>query len=94
MAWRPGLFVNAALARGEKKVPVAVAADAVHTVDGKPVVYLKVARGFRAQPVTTGIHDGKLVEIVDGLQAGAHYAAAGSFVVKAEQGKGSAGHAD
>jgi cobalt-zinc-cadmium efflux system membrane fusion protein len=94
MAWRPGLFVNAALARGEKKVPVAVAADAVHTVDGKPVVYLKVEHGFKAQPVKTGIHDGKLVEIVDGLPAGAQYAGAGSFVVKAEQGKGSAGHAD
>ena len=28
MAWRPGLFVNAAMKRGEKNVPVAVAADA------------------------------------------------------------------
>lgn len=94
MAWRPGLFVNAALVRGEKTVAVAVAADAVHTVDGKPVVFLKVAQGFKPQPVKTGSSDGKLVEIVAGLPAGAQYAASGSFVVKAEQGKGSAGHED
>lgn len=94
MAWRPGLFVNAALVRGEKTVPVAVAADAVQTVDGKSVVFVKVEKGFRPQPVKTGNSDGKLVEIVDGLAAGAQYAASGSFVVKAEQGKGSAGHED
>ena len=32
------------------------------------------------------------VEIVAGLSAGAQYVATGSFVVKAEQGKGSAEH--
>jgi cobalt-zinc-cadmium efflux system membrane fusion protein len=32
------------------------------------------------------------VEIVQGLSAGAEYVATGSFVVKAEQGKGSAEH--
>ena len=94
MAWRPGLFVNAALIRGEKQVPVAVAADAVQTVDAKSVVFIKVEKGFKAQPVRTGLSDGKQIEIVEGLAAGAQYAASGSFVVKAEQGKGSAGHAD
>lgn len=94
MAWRPGLFVNAALVRGEKTVPVAVAADAVQTVDGKSVVFVKVDKGFKPQPVKIGNSDGKLVEIVEGLAAGVQYAASGSFVVKAEQGKGSAGHED
>ncbi|MCH8617893.1 efflux RND transporter periplasmic adaptor subunit [Undibacterium sp. TS12] len=94
LAWRPGLFVNAAMVRGEKNVPVAVASDAVQTVDGKTVVFVKVDKGFRAQTVRTGISSDKLVEIVDGLQAGTPYAASGSFVVKAEQGKGSAGHED
>ncbi|MGV7207186.1 efflux RND transporter periplasmic adaptor subunit [Oxalobacteraceae bacterium A2-2] len=92
MAWRPGLFVTASTARGARSVPVAVAAEAVHTVEGASVVYLKVERGFRAQPVQTGASDGKLTEITAGLPAGARYAAAGSFVLKAEQGKDSAGH--
>lgn len=94
MAWRPGLFVNAAMTRGEKKVPVAVLADAVQTIDDKPVVFVKVEKGFKVQPVKIGNSDGKLVEIVEGLPAGSQYAASNSFVVKAEQGKGSAGHED
>jgi cobalt-zinc-cadmium efflux system membrane fusion protein len=44
------------------------------------------------QPVKTGDNDGKLVEIVDGLTAGTSYAASSSYVLKAEQGKGTAGH--
>ena len=94
MAWRPGLFVNAAMTRGEKSVPVAVASDAVQTVDGKFVVFVKVEKGFKVQPVKIGSSDGRLVEIVEGLPAGSQYAASNSFVVKAEQGKGSAGHED
>jgi cobalt-zinc-cadmium efflux system membrane fusion protein len=66
MAWRPGLFVNAAMTRGEKKVPVAIAAEAVQTIDGKTVVFVKVEKGFKVQPVKVGNSDGKLVEIVEG----------------------------
>ncbi|MYM92092.1 efflux transporter periplasmic adaptor subunit, partial [Rugamonas sp. FT82W] len=65
----------------------------VQTVDGKPVVFVKEAGGFRARPVTPGRSDGKLTEIVQGLPAGARYAAAGSFVLKAELGKDGAEHA-
>ncbi|UVW30514.1 efflux RND transporter periplasmic adaptor subunit [Massilia sp. H6] len=92
LAWRPGLFVNVSVVRGKKDAAVTVQADAVQTIEGKPVVFVKAAEGFRAQPVTTGAGDGKIVEIVQGLSAGAEYVATGSFVVKAEQGKGSAEH--
>jgi membrane fusion protein, heavy metal efflux system len=93
-AWRPGLFVNVTMARGERQVPVAVAADAVRSVDGKSVVYVRVPQGFRAQPVTVGGTDGRQVEVVAGLAPGTVYATAGSFVLKAEQGKADAGHDD
>jgi cobalt-zinc-cadmium efflux system membrane fusion protein len=66
----------------------------VQTIDGKSVVFVKVEKGFKVQPVKIGSSDGKLVEIVEGLPAGSQYAASNSFVVKAEQGKGSAGHED
>ena len=92
LAWRPGLFVNVSVVRGKKDAAVTVQADAVQTIEGKPVVFVKAAEGFRAQPVTIGAGDGKIVEIVQGLRAGAEYVATGSFVVKAEQGKGSAEH--
>lgn len=93
-AWRPGLFVNVALVQGSKNAPVTVAADAVQTVEGKTVVFVKAPNGFQTQPVTTGASDGKVVEIVNGLAAGTQYVATGSFVVKAEQAKGSAEHED
>lgn len=92
MAWRPGLFVNVAMAQGVKQAGVAVQADAVHTVDGKTVVFGAAPQGFNALPVRTGVTDGTMVEILEGLSAGASYAASGSFVVKAQQAKGSAGH--
>lgn len=93
MAWRPGLFVNVDVLAEETTVPVTVSSAAIQTVDEKPVVFMKVPGGFVAQPVEVGRSDGKRVEIVRGLPAGSSYAAAGSFVVKSEQGKGSATHA-
>src|SRR5450830_1006555 len=92
-AWRPGLFVNVDVLAQEAEVPLAVAADAVQSVEQKQVVFVRVADGFRKQEVTLGRTDGKHVEIIKGLSAGDVYAAAGSFVIKAELGKGSAEHA-
>lgn len=92
MAWRPGLYVNVELISEEAEVPVAVAADAVQSINEKPMVFMRVADGFVAQPVTLGRTDGKQVEIVKGLKPGVPYAAAGSFVIKSELGKGSAAH--
>ena len=91
--WRPGLFVNVDVLAQEAEVPLAVAADAVQSVEQKQVVFVRVADGFRKHEVTLGRTDGKRVEILKGLSAGDVYAAAGSFVVKAELGKGSAEHA-
>ncbi len=93
MAWRPGLYVTVELIASEAQVPVAVVADAVQTVNDKPVVFMRVPGGFIAQPVTLGRSDGKMIAIVKGLKPGVQYAAAGSFVIKAELGKGSASHA-
>jgi cobalt-zinc-cadmium efflux system membrane fusion protein len=91
-AWRPGLFVNVEVTASEANVPVTVASDAIQSVGDKPVVFVKVNDGFVAQPVQLGRSDGKRVEVLQGLQAGAAYAAAGSFVVKSELGKASAEH--
>ena len=93
-AWRPGLAVNVDIVTGTAQAKVAVARSALQTVDGQQVVYKRVAQGFVAQPVEAGRSDGRHVEIVSGLAAGERYAAAGSFAVKAEQGKGAAAHHD
>ena len=94
LAWRPGLAVNVDIVTGSANVPVAVSREALQTVDGRQVVYKRVNEGFVTQPVVTGRSDDRFVEIVSGLKADERYAASGSFGVKAEQGKGEAGHHD
>lgn len=92
MAWRPGLFVNVEVVSNEADVPVAVSMDAIHTVNDKPTVFVRVPGGFVPVPVTLGRSDGKLVEVVKGVNAGSQYAGPGSFVIKSELGKASAEH--
>ncbi|WP_426197043.1 efflux RND transporter periplasmic adaptor subunit [Massilia sp. DWR3-1-1] len=91
-AWRPGLFVNIELTADKRDVAVAVRSEAIQTVADKPTVFVRIDGGFIAVPVQIGRSDGTTTEIVRGMKAGTPYAAQGSFVLKAEQGKGSAGH--
>lgn len=92
-AWRPGLFVNVEVLAQESQVPLSIVADAIQSIEQKNVVFVRVPGGFSKQEVTLGRTDGKRVEIIKGLSAGDVYAANGSFVIKAELGKGSAEHA-
>jgi cobalt-zinc-cadmium efflux system membrane fusion protein len=90
--WQPGLFVTAHITVSEERVPVAVPDGAIQTVEGREVVFVRKMNSFTARPVATGRRGGDLVEIVDGLEAGEDYVAAGSFIFKAEFGKSEAGH--
>jgi cobalt-zinc-cadmium efflux system membrane fusion protein len=92
MAWRPGQYVDIDLPRKPRQAGVAVRSDTIQSVDGKPTVFTQVAGGFKAQQVKLGRDDGQHVEILEGLVAGSRYAAKGSFVIKAEQGKNGAEH--
>ncbi len=89
---RPGLFVSAEVVTHEDRAPVAVRAEALQTVDGKPCVFVRSGPDlFAARPVSPGRRDGDYQEITGGLEAGETYAAANSFVLKAELGKGALG---
>ena len=92
MAWRPGLFVSVEVVSGEADAPVTVHSTAIQTVEDKPVVFVQVKDGYQATPVVLGRSDGTLTHIKQGLAAGTPYAAQGSFVLKSELGKDSAGH--
>ncbi|KQZ34167.1 efflux RND transporter periplasmic adaptor subunit [Duganella sp. Root1480D1] len=94
LAWRPGLFVDVDVVTGSAEVPVAVEKEALQVLNGTQVVFLRDGQAFMPVPVTVGRSDGKLVEITSGLRKDARYAAAHSFTVKAEQGKGAAEHED
>jgi len=93
MAWRPGLFVNVEVSSDESQVPVSVTADAIQTMEGKSIVFVRTSSAFAPVPVELGRSDGKRTEVTSGLKAGAQYATSGSFVIKSEAGKASASHA-
>jgi cobalt-zinc-cadmium efflux system membrane fusion protein len=87
---RPGLFVTGAVSLDDIQVPLAVESSAIQSIDGRQVVFAQDAKGFEARTVKTGRGDGAMTEVLIGLEPGEHYAAANSFVVKAELGKSSA----
>ncbi|MBI5250027.1 MAG: efflux RND transporter periplasmic adaptor subunit [Desulfomonile tiedjei] len=90
--WRPGLFVTAKVVVESVDVPVLVPKTALKTIEGKPVAFVREDEGFEPRTVKTGKSDASHVEIVAGLQAGEWFASDGSFLLKAEAGKGEAGH--
>lgn len=92
--WRPGLPVSVELlaADGETAVPLAIDADAVQTLEGQSVVFVREGPHFEARVVALGRSDGRRHEVLKGLAAGDRYAAKNSFLIKAEIGKAGAAH--
>lgn len=88
-AWRPGLFVTVAVLGDSQAAQLVVSADALQTIDSKPIVFKSVPGGFAAMPVKVGRSDGKHVEVLHGLEAGDKVASSNTFVLKADLGKSS-----
>ncbi len=81
---RPGLFINGDVIVGETRVPDAVKAGAVQTLEDKPVVFIQAGKGFELREVTIGDRDGEHIEIKSGVAAGEKYAGENSFLLKSE----------
>ncbi len=90
--WSPGLNVTAEVTLAETAVPLAISSSAVQNLEGRDVVFMLHEDGFEPRPVKLGRSDGEMTEVLEGLAAGDRYAAANSFILKAELGKGSAEH--
>jgi cobalt-zinc-cadmium efflux system membrane fusion protein len=56
------------------------------------VVFVRAGEKFEVREVELGQRDAEHVEILFGLSDGDVYASKNSFVIKAELGKGAAGH--
>ena len=89
--WRPGMFVTVR-ALEPVQVPLVIQRRAVQNVDGKSVVFVETDDGFALRPITLGRAGATQVEVLTGLEPGERYAAANTFLLKAEAGKGSAEH--
>ena len=97
---RPGMFAQAEIVAsmpgGTDPAPmVAVPDEAIQTVEGGPAVFVPVANEpntFAKRAVTVGKPIGGLVPVYAGLVEGERFVIAGTFILKAELGKGSAAH--
>lgn len=88
-ALQPGLSVRVRLlpSRGGSTTAIVVPEEAVQSVNGRDVVFVRTGKGFRAVPVTTGQRSSGRIEIASGLQAGRTIATTNAFLLKAELGK-------
>ena len=66
--------------------------EAVQSVEGKDVVFVRTKTGFEPRPVKIGRRGGGQVEIVSGVKVGEQIAGKGAFLLKAEMAKGEAEH--
>ena len=85
-----GLRVRITPRNASPSASIGVPEEAVQSVEGRDVVFVKTAKGFQATNVTTGQRSAGRIEIVAGLKPGAVIATKGAFLLKAELGKGSA----
>jgi membrane fusion protein, heavy metal efflux system len=89
---RPGLFVTARVVVESVDVAIRVPKTALKTIEGKLMAFAREDEGFEPRTVKTGRSDTSHVEILAGLQAGELFVSDGSFLLKAEAGKGEAAH--
>ncbi|MCP5325682.1 MAG: efflux RND transporter periplasmic adaptor subunit [Oceanospirillaceae bacterium] len=89
---QPGMFAEADVLLPAGQRGIVVENSALQSLEGRQVVFSCDASGCRALPVETGPSDGAFTLIHKGLQAGETYVASGSYLLKAELEKSSAGH--
>lgn len=90
--FRPGMFVRGRVLLAEKPVALAVKLTALQMLENRAVVFVRSNDKFEARDVLVGARDAEWAEITFGLAEGDVYAAANSFVIKAELAKGTAAH--
>jgi membrane fusion protein, heavy metal efflux system len=91
-AWRPGVFVTAQITVAEQAADLCVPRSALQTIEGEQNLFVRTDEGFEKREVVVGRGDDARVEIVFGLDPGEVIATTRTFVLKAELGKGEAGH--
>lgn len=83
-SWRPGMFVTAKVLIDKSEVAIAAPLSSIHNIDGHPHIFIQTDKGFLATPVTTGLRNDEIVEIISGLSVGDRYVSDGGFTLKAE----------
>lgn len=91
---RPGQAVAARIYTRDAQTSggVSVPEEAIQTVEGREVVFVRTANGFSATPVVVGQRSGGRAQITSGLTAGQMIATRNAFLLKAALGAGEVEH--
>ena len=87
-----GSAVTGVIVTGETLGTLTVPSEAVQTVEGATVVFVRTPTGFRVAPVLVGRQAGDRTEILRGLTGDERVAGVNAFLLKAELAKGEAEH--
>ncbi len=89
--FRPGTFIDAGIRVPSKEETVVIPKASVQLVNDRPCVFVWGNSDFELREVTTGIADGRQIEILKGLRPGEAVASENAFHLKAEFIKSTAG---
>jgi cobalt-zinc-cadmium efflux system membrane fusion protein len=88
--WIAGQFAYAEVTVARTDAPVAVVPEAIQLVDGKETVFVETQGRLAPRAIQTGRHSATAVEVLSGLAVGERYAAANSYLIRADLAKGEA----
>lgn len=83
-SWKPGMFVQSDIVIGEYPVDVVVPESAIIDLEGQATIFVQEGGRWEPRSVTVGRDDGKMAEILSGLEPGESYVIQGGFVLKAQ----------
>ena len=91
---RPGQAISARIYTRDAQTSggISVPEEAIQTVEGRDVVFVRTATGFTAAPVIVGQRSAGRAQITSGLRAGQTIAARNAFLLKAALGAGEVEH--
>lgn len=90
--WAPGLMVQGQVMVNVLNSPLVVENRALQPLRGATVVFVKTGDRYRARPLRLGRSDGRVTEVLGGLQVGERYVTANSYLIKADIEKSAAEH--
>lgn len=93
LSWPPDLMLDGSVEVDRVRVPLLVEQRALQPLRDWTVVFVKVGDVYEARPVELGRSDGRLTEVLDGLEPGERYVTANSYLIKADIEKSGAAHA-
>lgn len=82
--FRPGTFVDASIRVPSKKETIIIPKTSVQLVNDSPCVFVWGNADFEVREITTGVTDGRQIEVLKGLHAGESVASENAFHLKAE----------